>query len=285
MAELKLTHANYYTPDNLAISNSKVSDFLRSKEYFYKRHITHELEFKPTTPIKIGRIVDAIVSKEKIRYEVKVLKRDDPVLFEFQKSMPDDAFVTEDQLYEGQMRAQAITREPFYQEYLTGDATFQPILEAEIEVDGEMVPICGMADVMLETADTIFIDDCKSVSPMKVKTTQHWYWNCRDMGYFRQMGAYAKMVSLMRRKAGLPQKEIVCRHFVVTKEMDGLYRVHLFVIPTRELVTGAAQFVEGVRDIVREKDWFDPPVTWDSAVPLIQPQQEEDYADEEEGFE
>ena len=283
---ITLTQENYFTPENTAISNSKVSDYLRSKEYYYKRHISHELSFTPTAPVKIGRIVDAIVSQQKVPYEVKVLKRDDPDRFEYQKTMPDDAFVTESQWEEGQQRAQAITREPFYQEYLQKGAKFQVLLQHQMTIDdGQEMNICGMADLMMLDGDTLYIDDCKSVSPMKVKTPGHWYWNCRDMGYFRQMGAYAFMArETLQKEMGFTR--IVARHFVVTKEMDGLYKVHLFIIPDAQLWFSAGEFIGHATKIHHEKDWIDPPVTWDAATALMPPNSDDSkYDDEEEGFE
>lgn len=275
----ELTQESYYTKENPFISNSKVSDFLLSKEYFYRRHIAKDLEFKTTVPIKIGRIVDAMFSQEKIPYQVKVLKRDNSDLYERQKFMDDDEFVTEAQMDDGLYRGQAITREPFYQDYLKNPTTkFQPILQG---LAGE-TPICGMADVTVEDANTFYIDDCKSVSPMKLKSASHWYWNCLEMGYDRQMGAYAYMAEQMGLNHGKP---IVCRHIVVTKVRDGVFVVRLFIMPERMVIEGTQKFLAGVNGIVTETAWIDPPLTWESAEMLGPGNREEAYDEDDEGAE
>lgn len=274
---MNLTASNYYTPENTCISNSKVSDFLLSREYYFKRHISRELDFKATVPIKIGRIVDAVFSQEKIPYMVKVLKRDDPALFEMQKDMPDDMFVTEAQMEEGLMRGQAITREPFYQEYLKNGAKFQPILQGTF-CD---IPVCGMADVISEDENCFYIDDCKSVSPMKLKSAAHWYWNCIEMGYDRQMGAYAWMAGEMGLNNGKP---IICRHVVVTKERDGVYKVRLFVLPETMWSSGRNKFLEGATELAAEKNWIDPPLNWNDAE-VLGPGNKPDYDEEEDDSE
>lgn len=280
---IELNQLNYYTPANTCISNSKVSDFLLSREYYFKRHISRELDFKATVPIKIGRIVDAVFSQEKIPYMVKVLKRDDPDLFEIQKTMDDDLFVTEAQMEEGLMRGQAITREPFYQEYLKNGAKFQPILQAEIRWPdvASAIQICGMADVISEDDEHFYIDDCKSVSPMKLKSAAHWYWNCIEMGYDRQMGAYAGMAQEMGLNNG---KKIVCRHVVVTKERDGVYKVRLFVLPEEMWDRGGQKFVKGVVALAAEKNWIDPPLNWNDAE-VLGPGNKPDYDEEEDDSE
>jgi len=43
---LKLNHENYYSPFNTAISNSKVSDYLLSPEYYFKKNILTEEEYQ-----------------------------------------------------------------------------------------------------------------------------------------------------------------------------------------------------------------------------------------------
>lgn len=260
---------------------------MKGKEFFYKRHISHETSFTPTAPVKIGRIVDALLSGEAPPYQKKVLKKDDASTYEFQKSLPDQEFVTEAQWDEGHARAAAVTREPCYQFYMQRDAKFQVILQDKYAIEGKDVDICGMADVMTLSEDgkTLFIDDFKSVSATKVKSALHWYWNCQAMGYFRQMAAYRFMAyNTLQKEMGFT--DIVCRHMVVTKEMDDLYRVKLYVIPSAVLDRALGEFLAGVCGIVMEKDWIDPPITWDDAEELnghnVADQDEALYADEEE---
>lgn len=269
---LVLTHDNYYTAENVCISNSKISDFLLSKEYFYRRHITHELTSDDTVPIKIGKMVDAIVCGNPVPYEVKVLKRDNPELFERQKEMPDTAFVTESQWNEAQGRAQAITKEPFYQWYLENKAEFQVIMQGALIVGDDNpkdIPICGQADVITVVGDTVYIDDFKSVSPMKIKTPQHWYWTCEDMGYFRQMGNYAWMTAMKH-----PGKKVVCRHVCVTKLRDEVWRVYLFNIPHERVAQGFKEFEKGLELLVATTNFIDEPITWDQAYDLTPGKQE-----------
>lgn len=269
--KIKLTKENYFTPENTAISNSKVSDFLKSKEYYYKKHILHEIDPEETVPLKIGKMVDCILSGEPVPYQASVLKKDNPELYEYQKTLPDNLFITENQWEEAQKRAQAITREPFYQDYLQ-HSKFQVILQGTYK----RIQICGVIDVLTETVDTIYIDDFKSSSEMKA-TNSKWFWNCVESGYFRQMGAYSYMIN---KRYNRKKKKIICRHIVVWKESRDLYKVKLYILPDLMINVGTEEFLAGVKMIKKEKNWFDEPITWDKAELLKNPIKEFSLAPE-----
>ena len=265
---IKLTAENYFTPQNIAMSNSKVSDFLQSKEYFYKKHVSREIEFKQTIPMKIGSMVDAMVSGETIPYMVKVLKRDDPDQYDYQRTLDESLLITEDQYDEAFKRASAITKEPFYLNYLNKNSDFQVVLQGHVKYSNKKLPVCGMADVITTTRKTVYIDDFKSVSSMKVSSPQKWFWTCREMGYFRQLAVYKNLHKQMHPRS---RKEIVCRHVVVTKVQEDLYKVKLFIIPDQLLDAPWEEFRKTVKLIFKEKDFIDEPVKWKDAVTLIDP--------------
>ena len=259
---VKLTHKNYYSPSNTALSNSKVGDYLRSPSYFFKRHILHSLDFEKTASVKVGQIVDAILSKGSIPFQVQVRKMDNAELFESQKSMDPDNLCTQDQMEEGIARAGAVMSEPIYSEY--GKKTeFQKILQWKLPVKGKKRPIdiCGMIDALTIDGTTAYIDDFKSVSEMKVSSPQRWLDNCLKMGYHRQMGAYGFMLKKMKPKL----TSIICRHIVVTKHADSLYKVYPFILGKELLQFGLKQFLSTIEKIVNDTTFKDPPVTWDTA--------------------
>ncbi len=263
--DMILTLENYFTPENTAISNSKVGDFLKSKEYYYKKHISHEIEWKDTPSMKIGRLVDDIVTRGEMNYKVKVLKKDDPDEYEAQKDIPPDKLITQEQFEEACGRAQAVIKELFYKWYEERGAQFQVLLQSFIPYGAHprsKISICGIADIITETRTQIFIDDLKSVGQLKVASPQKWFWNCKDMGYFRQMAVYKYLWQQMHKRN---KKEIICRHVVVTKEENDLYKVMLYVIDPILLEEPLREFIETAKAIFKEKEWKDEPVTWKDA--------------------
>lgn len=266
---VKLSHENYYTKINTALSNSKVGDYLKSPSYFFRRHILHNLKFEKTASVKVGQVVDAILSKGEIPFQVKVRKMDNATLFEAQKDMDEDNLCTEDQMQEGIERAQAVQKEPIYKEY-SRDTTFQKILQTTYTTKtNKKIDICGMIDALTVKKSKgkveVFIDDFKSVSEMKVRSPEAWMWNCVKMGYHRQMAAYGFM--LLKMNPRWKNKEVVIhyRHIVVTKHADSLYKVYCFKLGPNMIQAGLNEFCETIEQITEDTTFKDPPVTWETA--------------------
>lgn len=260
---IPLTHDNYYSFQNIAISNSKVGDFLKSKNYFYRKHVLKEISKEWTPPMKIGMLVDDLVCGGETEFRKKVLKKEDPDEFAVQKHIDEKLLLTDTQWNDAVLRAQEIMKQPCYQWLLDNDAEFQVILSANLEG----IPVCGMADVITQTPTTVFIDDVKSVSYQKVSTPTKWYYNCVDMGYFRQLAAYRGMWRLMHPE---DHRQVVCRHLVVTNE-NGICKVHLYEIDNSLLDPQWEIFKETANAIVDTVDWEDEKLDWDKVVILKDP--------------
>lgn len=260
----KLTLSNYFSPTNTRISNSKLNDFRASPTLFYRKHILHEISTTLTPEMKIGAIVDANLSGTSHPFQVKVLKRENESLFRAQKNITEDVFVTKAQAEEAEERTNYVLNTPAYAWYKANDAEFQVVLEGEIIG----VPMCGLADVITKTPDTIYLDDFKSVSKLKVANPKKWLLNCLEMGYIRQLALYRELYKQMNPDEKRP---IICRHFVVTKLVDHAYTVRLFVFE-EDLLRNAMEEIEETLHSLLERiatnDFEDKHTDWSSAVHL-----------------
>ena len=270
----KLTKANYFDPTNKAISNSKVSDFLKSKEYYYKKHITRELKKRQTDPMKVGSIVDSILSGEEVPYSIKVFKYEDASLFEKQKNIPDERLVTRAMADKALELANAVMAQPFYDEYATHHAQFQRPVEGKIEGTST----CGLIDILTNRNGAWFIDDVKTTTERGAADPKHWYWHAQELGYFRQLGAYRQMLAL---ELGTDPSTITCRHIVASKVEDDLFKVRMYILPHALLSQGWEEFEAVVKLIAQEKEWKDAPLTWESGVELTFGAQEEEMEEEQ----
>lgn len=260
-----LTRENYYSDENVAISNSKVSDFFKSRDYFYRKHILHEFKEAPSDAMKMGSIVDAMLSFDPIPYTPKVLKKNDPQRFEEQKLLSEDKFISQAKFDEAQKRAWAVMKTPAYQWYQDNDAQHQVVLQGELDVDGSKIPICGMADVITVTKDVVYIDDYKSSTLALIQTPKKWFYTCVDRGYFRQLAVYRHLYRLMNPD---DKREIKCRHFVVAKENDHLYRTKVYNIDDTLIDAAFNEFEYGVKAIhkaIVNDSFEDAPTDWDTA--------------------
>ena len=214
--------------------------------------------------MKVGQIVDAIIGHDPLPYQVKVLKRDDPDKFELQRQVSEEELVSESLMQEALARSQSIKREPFFKKQK--GKKFQVILES-VHPNDEKIKLCGMADIIThdKVSNIYYLDDIKCSSQMKAATPTKWLWNCKEMGYLRQLAAYKYLLyQTLKNKP----KAIVCRHIVSVKEGQGVYKVKLFIFGDDLLEPALEEFLSTAELIAHETKWKDAPVTWDQAVTL-----------------
>lgn len=268
---MKLTHKNYFTNKNTSISNSKLNDFRKSKNYFYRKHIEHSQERgKMTIPMKVGSLVDDIVSGAPTAYEMKVLSQDDRALFLEQKEMDEDTLLPKGKYNEALAHADNIMSSSAYKTYRWHHKRvhFQFILQGEYLLPtGDKLPLCGIADVISRRSKVIYIDDFKVVGYNKAYTKQKWFWICHDMGYFRQLAYYRMLYRMM-----FPddKRKIVCRHFISSKVpfADDLYKVFLYTIDDSILFLAKTEIQETLNNLsvaIETDDWSDPDTKWEDA--------------------
>lgn len=266
---IKLNHNNYYTSENTAISNSKVGDFLNSKEYYKAKHIDGTVERSTTPSMQIGSMADIYMSTGKAsailkEFSVKCLKRDNPEEFEAQKTMDADRIVSETNYDKAINIGRKIVESDLYSWFKKNKTEFQVILQGK--VDG--IDVCGMTDALTVVGDNVYIDDFKTSAPNAMGSVVKWHFHCVDYGYYRQMAHYKDMVEQMH-----PDKNIVCRHIVISN--DDFAQVKLFAFSPETLVEPLKQFKETVKAITEEKEWIDPVPTWDDAILLTNKKDEE----------
>lgn len=261
--------AFYHSPQNTALSSTKVGTFLRSKELYYKRYVTGELPFEDTPSITLGKLVDEIVSQGSLdefkrQYTVAVKKKDNAELFEAQKTMDPKYILTEDTYARAVAMSDKIFRSPFFDFYRKNGAQFQVPLFAVEQWKGADINYCGLLDVLTIVGDTAYIDDLKTTQSSALRSPKTWAWHCIDFGYLRQMAVYTALVM----QAHPDVKNIVCRHFAISTAKSDLHKVKLFTIP-QDLLTGpAVEFFDTAKAILEEKDFLDPLPTWEEAEEL-----------------
>lgn len=256
-----LNNDTYFSPERPHLSNSQISDYLKSPEYYYRRHVEKSLSGPSSVSLRFGSIVDAILSGEKHPYEVRVLKRDDPERFEIQKTMDDDCFVSETVLKDAEAMAHYIKKQNFWHEYSDG-VQRQVILEGKIG----QTKVCGKLDILDVSADgkTAYVDDLKTAQAFKARSKDAWIRTCFDYGYLRQLAFYRELVKQNYKTV----EKIVCRHIVGSKIEDGLYKVQLFTFSDHLLDTAMNEVVEAVREI-QLGHFTDPLISWSSATHVV----------------
>ena len=284
-----LTKNNYYDPSNMGISNSKVRDFLTSRELFYGRHVDHSIPQDTTPAMTLGKMVDEIMERGSVkkfqqRYLVKVLKKDDLTGYMKQQKIAakePDRIITEETYAKVVRMGDKILRAPFYKEYKKKKALFQvplwqPFMSwvkdpaSNSEFARQYVPdfdVCGLLDVLTfdHKTSTVYIDDLKTTKSASMKNPQSWYYKCVDMGYLRQMAFYRWLVI-----QAYPEFEnYICRHVVISNEKTDMYPLKLFVIPNEMLKSPLEEFFSAAHAIAIEEKFIDILPSWSDAETLM----------------
>jgi len=221
---MKLTKKNYYTPKNRFLSNSKVSDYIRSPYYFYLKHIKHEIEFEKTPSMVIGSAVDTWLTEGKKKfdsqYTYSVLKKDDPEKFEENKTTKKEV-LTKLNWEKVHQICETVESQSFFKEMKKHRS--QVLLQVKEDNYGDWDGFAGILDWLYIDGEEAIITDLKTAQNIEKKK---FFYHSLDYGYFRQMGAYKYLVY-----ENFPEvKRIKCRIMAVE---NGPYpqKVALYDIP------------------------------------------------------
>jgi hypothetical protein len=275
--KISLNRDNYFSLENTAISASKVRDFLKSKELYFKRYVSGEYAPDVTPSLTLGKLVDECIEHGSLdwfkkNYTVAVLKKDNPELYAEQKANP-ERVISEDTYARVIGMCDRILRSPFFEFYNT-------LIEKNIKVyhqfplwmpvktdDGEF-DICGMLDLLTiryEGKDLVaYIDDLKTTNMSSIRSSKSWAWHVMEYGYHRQMANYRLLV----RNAFPEVERIVCRHFVIANSKADCFPIRLFTFSEAMLNKGEAEFLKVAEEISKEQRFIDELPSWKDAVEI-----------------
>ena len=257
-----LTEQNYYSPENDWISNSKVSDFLRSKRYFYEKHIEHSIADEDTPSMMLGRMVDLIFSAGSVAalegaYKIKDARGEKQV-----EGGP--VPVTLEKWNQAIEMGLTLITSNWYSFYHTPglEVDFQKILTGYVQDGKKKIGVCGKTDMFaIDHANkVIYIDDLKTAALGAIRNSTTWFWHCHEFGYFRQLWHYKNMAAAL-----YPEYKVITRHAVLSSGKDGVYKTKLFIIPEHLLREPGKQFTATVKAIAKEKKFADPAIGWENA--------------------
>ncbi|MDD4070059.1 MAG: hypothetical protein PHF05_06370 [Candidatus Izemoplasmatales bacterium] len=188
---MKLTKNNYFTIKNQYISNSKISDYLKDPEYFYKKHVTGEIKFEMTPSMIIGKAVDIYLTNSPKKfhdtYTYACLKKDDPEMFAENKDTTKE-ILTKSQYDKVINICESVTRTSAYKVFKKFKK--QEILQKDMKL-GIFKGLCGIPDGFQITKDKCTIVDLKTSSTIQ---PNKYHYHCLEFGYYRQLALYADLI-------------------------------------------------------------------------------------------
>ena len=252
---MKLTHANYFTKNNNYLSNSKISDFIKNKKYFYEKHITRTIENKPTPSMVIGSAVDTYLTVGKSEFN----KMFSSVARRNVKNPPTGyTEILESDYKKVLTMCENVEYHPVYT--CLSKYTSQKILQIDNKVGKYFDGLCGIPDWYKITKAGL----CTIVDLKTTKNVQHkdFHYTCRKYGYYRQQAFYQMLL-----KNNYPQiKSFTSR--ILAVENNGMYDVQIFEIDKETIEQEKEYIMEVVKNIISEKDYKIKKLYWKSAQKL-----------------
>lgn len=246
---------NYYSSGNRMLTQSKIKDFDKDPNYFYKKHITGEIEEKKTDTLRVGSAVDCWLTESRKAFENKYYVPEGN-----RKSQADDYdFQLTDNMYKEIVGlCEAVERLTIYTDIMK-EYDSQVILYKKCKIGEHFDALAGIPDwIKIDTNN-------KKCSIIDYKTTQSivpqkYYFTCIDYGYFLQQAMYQKLVSMM-----YPQiKEFESWNLATEKDPKGIYKTGLFLLSQDRIKLETIRLDKLIEEIKEEKKFSIADLTWDN---------------------
>lgn len=262
--KFKLTPENYYSSSRPHISNSMIQTYVQSPNLYKLRYIDRdpEAQIEKTDNMKRGSIVDEMLTEGKTNYVVNPYsyngQRKD--YNAFKEENDPDWTVSEKTMNQAMEIAEAITRQPFWEQNKKGRG-FQLILEGTL---GDSL-ICGKPDWIDTLGKQRYrLVDLKVVGGAKVQSPKKWMHNALDMGYYRQLALYRYLFANLQ---GIPENYVQCYWAVAAYHEYGRVAIKLYKAQEDIMVAAmeqARQALAGIQSNIFE----DPLLGWENVIDL-----------------
>jgi len=246
---------NYFSIDNKHISNSKISDWLKDKNFFQRKHILGEIKQVETQPLRIGKAVDCWLTSGKNVFDknyIAVSRRN-------LKNPPEDYIELPMKEYEAiQNMCEIVEKQQAFQDLK--DYRRQIILKKNIDGLGIWKGICGIPDFLKIDGDNAIIVDLKTSTTIEPVA---YHYHCLKYGYYRQLAMYSLLVEYCYEITN-----IECKHFVVEKDTDGIFNCQTFTLDAERIENEKETILNAIQEIGDEKDFNIKNVGWNDSIPI-----------------
>jgi hypothetical protein len=238
-----LTKDNYYDPARPHVSVSQIKDYLRDPAFYYRRHVLKDpaVQIVPTDAMKRGTVVDDLLTRGQTSIQPRVLKRDDPELYEEQQHLPDSVLIGQSYWDEAVEINNTLLHDPLWMAGQS-ESEYQVLLQGNING----VKVCGLADRICGME----IIDLKVTNANKISSPEKWMWNCIEMKYAHQFAMYQHLFS---EKVGINKTDMRCRHVCAAYIEPGFVEVKSFIVPQPMIDAAYLEIVSALDGIKNKK--------------------------------
>lgn len=265
----QLDDTTYFAVNNGYLTSSKLKSYMQDPYFFYRRHILGDLPFEKTPSMKIGSAVDCWLTESRAafigKYEQKVLKSEDKLVYESQKTMDDEYLLTETEMSKVHAICEACERTSLWQEIKADKAwVFQAILR--LDKKGGMGKffkgVSGKPDAYKIS------EDCTKATIIDIKTAndinpRRFAYICADYGYYFQQAYYQSLLQAINPKI----KEVTS--YLLALETDSyLNRVAFFKLNQTTIDIEKVNIARLLSEISQITEFKPTDTTWDDLVEI-----------------
>ncbi|NTU69207.1 hypothetical protein HGB13_00015 [bacterium] len=241
-----LTESNYYERGTKALTCSKIKDFVTCPNYFYRKHITNELEEESSDAFLIGGLVDKLLSGEDFGKMYEVVARRTPKL----KAEAEERGVKlmlQSQLDEIIEVADAVDQTDAWKT-IKEKGIFQSILQIPYKINEHFDSLAGKPDVYwIDDEATCFIVDLKTAASAEHRKA---YFQAMGFHYDWQLANYRFLLKALHPEI----KKFRCFNLTVGKTKN-IYGVELFEYDDFAIERAMFEINNVIEKIAAEKDY------------------------------
>lgn len=265
-----LNKNNYFSLENRAITNSRLSDWLMGKQYFKQKHIDGTLDFKRTSSMIVGSVVDDLLTQDDIKAQYIV---GDKRLKEF-KNREDVTVITQGMYDEMMGLAIAVEETSAFKQLATYQK--QVIFQFARDLGKYFDSIAGIPDFFKLEYDNLPEGKKVRVSIVDLKTSttiDPWMYakHADGLGYYRQQAFYQILITLRLMEDGIvtsiDEIEFLSRHLVVEKTKN-IYNVGTFIIDQDHIDFEKDNIFAMLDEIKVETEFKKKDATWEEAIKI-----------------
>jgi len=261
-----ITKENYFELNNKGLSQSKIKDYLKCPNYFYRKHILGTIEKEDKECFKIGSTVDDILTEKDSVDNYAVFEGDRRTKegkYDYQNLLDAGKKIITEQQYSDIINiSDAVINTSAYKQLST--YYFQEIIEVpSINLGEHFDCLYGKIDCYEIKEDGVCIlVDIKTT--MTVDDRQFFY-KAQGYGYFKQMWFYAYLL-----KSKYPEIKSF-KFYHLAAETTEPYRVKLYEIPEEYINREEDEMLETIKKIAEDKTFAKQDASFERPTRLLDP--------------
>lgn len=270
--ELQTRENDYFELNNGLLTGSKLKDYKKDPAFFYKKHVTGEIEQKITEALQIGSAVDCWLTAGKKEFDESYTvftggaKRD--------TKHPDFKYHLTEKIYDEVVAiCEKVEQQPAYQD-LMKLFECQKILKVDMDVGSHFDQLAGIPDWFhvdeeKKVANIVDYKTAYSADPNK------YHYKCKDMGYYFQQAVYQMLIENL-----FDVNCCISKHLVTEKDPDGIYHSYTFLLNQERIDEEKEKLSWLLEDFKNDEEFKSPLATWDDMTEIGGKKNTEEFIEE-----